>query len=165
MRTEDALRDSEERYRLIVELGREGICVVDAGGNTTFANHALADLLDTTVNELLGSSLLRLHRRRRPGRGPRRASSAPTTTPRDEQDLRLVTVDRRLVWARIRCQRGAPARRDLPRRDRVRHRRDRTPQRSSSGSRKRRARDPLTGVANRKELFEVLVPHPRRRHR
>ena len=57
MRTEGALRDSEERYRLIVELAREGICVVDGFGNTTFANHALADLLGTTVNEMLGGSL------------------------------------------------------------------------------------------------------------
>jgi PAS domain S-box-containing protein len=57
MRTEGALRDSEERYRLIVELAREGICVIDGFGNTTFANHALADLLGTTVKELLGGSL------------------------------------------------------------------------------------------------------------
>ena len=57
MRTEGALRDSEERYRLIVELAREGICVIDGFGRTTFANHALADLLGTTVNELLGGSL------------------------------------------------------------------------------------------------------------
>src|ERR1700722_20303736 len=44
MRTEAALRESEEHHRLIVELSREGIWTVDAMGQTTFANRAMAEM-------------------------------------------------------------------------------------------------------------------------
>src|SRR4029078_5070029 len=57
MRTEEALRQSEAHHRLIVELAREGIWTVDAIGRTTFANRAMADMLDTTVTEMLGGSI------------------------------------------------------------------------------------------------------------
>ena len=53
MRTEEALRQSEAQHRLIVELAREGIWTVDAAGKTTFANHAMAEMLDTTVTGML----------------------------------------------------------------------------------------------------------------
>src|SRR5256885_4100121 len=41
-----ALRDSEERYRRIVETAVEGIWLVDSEGCTTFANRALAEMLE-----------------------------------------------------------------------------------------------------------------------
>ena len=138
MRTEDTLRDSEERYRLIVELAREGICVVDAGGTTTFANRALADLLGTTVSEMLGGSLFEFIDERRAGRGPgadrrrRRPTARRAGSP---------ALDRRPASGvgPHPLQHRAPARRDLPRRDRVRHRRDRTPRARTAARRKRRA--------------------------
>ena len=46
---------------------------------------------------------------------------------RDEHDLRLATVDGRLVWARVRSSAVRQPRRHVPRRDRVRDRRHRTP--------------------------------------
>jgi diguanylate cyclase (GGDEF)-like protein/PAS domain S-box-containing protein len=58
MRTEEALRQSEAHHRLIVELAREGIWTVDAAGKTTFANRAMAQILDTTVSELLEHEML-----------------------------------------------------------------------------------------------------------
>jgi two-component system, cell cycle sensor histidine kinase and response regulator CckA len=53
-RTEEALRASEERYRLIVETAAEGVCVLDAAGITTFVNDAFAQMLGLTVEESLG---------------------------------------------------------------------------------------------------------------
>jgi diguanylate cyclase (GGDEF)-like protein/PAS domain S-box-containing protein len=156
MRTEGALRLSEERYRLIVELGREGICMVDDGENTTFANRALADLLDTTVNELLGSSLLdfidvddRAEARIR--------IAGPNDDTRTEQDLRIVTRQGRLVWARIRA--SAIRHHDGTYRGAIVFVTDVTERRNLEQRLAEEARrDPLTGVANRKELFEVLSP-------
>ena len=49
-----ALRESEERYRQIVETSLEGIFIVDAEGRFTFANRRLAELLGYSVQELIG---------------------------------------------------------------------------------------------------------------
>ena len=92
MRTEDALRASEEHHRLIVELAREGVWTIDAEGRTTFANRAMAEMLDTTVAEMLEGSMfdymdddakteaeLQLDRR---GEGRRRGASTSGSRPR-----------------------------------------------------------------------------------
>jgi diguanylate cyclase (GGDEF)-like protein/PAS domain S-box-containing protein len=156
MRTEDALRDSEERYRLIVELAREGICVVDAGGTTTFANHALADLLGTTVSEMLGGSVFEFIDEAERVEARARIVGAGDQ-PRDEQDLRLLTVDRRLVWARIRC--STVRQHDGTYHGAIMFVTDVTERRALEQRLAEEARrDPLTGVANRTQLFEVLSP-------
>ena len=56
---EEALRRSEERYRLLVESGTEGIWAVDALGITTFANPQLAQMVGYSSAELLGRDYLR----------------------------------------------------------------------------------------------------------
>jgi PAS domain S-box-containing protein len=53
-RTEAALRESEERYRKIVETALEGIWTIDAVGRTTYANPRMAEMLGYSVEELLG---------------------------------------------------------------------------------------------------------------
>ena len=156
MRTEDALRNSEERYRLIVELAREGICALDASEHTVFVNHALAELLATTVTEMVGGSLLdfideddRAEARLR--------LAGPGLHDTDEEDLRLVTRDGRLVWARIRAR--AMREHDGTYRGAIVFVADVTERRALEQLLAEEARrDPLTGVANRKELFEVLSP-------
>jgi diguanylate cyclase (GGDEF)-like protein/PAS domain S-box-containing protein len=156
MRTEAALRDSEERYRLIVELAREGICVLDGFGGTTFANQALAELLGTTVSEMLGGSLfdfigkddLEAARSRIGGDGDESL---------DDEDLGLVTLDGRLVWARLRS--SAVRQHDGTYLGSIVFVTDVTERRELEHRLAEEARrDPLTGVANRKELFEVLYP-------
>jgi len=167
MRTEEALRESEERYRLIVELAREGICVVDAAGNTTFANHALVDLLGTTVTEMLGRSLFDfIHEDERADARSRIEREAHAAhTPADEtvhpgngeHDVRLVTLDDRLVWARVRS--SAMRRHDGTYLGAIMFVTDVTERRALEQRLAEEAlRDPLTGVANRTELFEVLTP-------
>ena len=54
---EGALRESEERYRRIVETAVEGIWLVDAEGRTTFANRALSEMLGYPSAELRGRLL------------------------------------------------------------------------------------------------------------
>ncbi len=54
---EARLRDSEERYRLIVETAWEGIWMIDAGARTSFVNPRMAQMLGYTVEEMLGRTL------------------------------------------------------------------------------------------------------------
>lgn len=51
------LKTSEEKYRTIVELAREGIFIVDAEDNLTFANDFLAGMLGSDPGEIIGRSV------------------------------------------------------------------------------------------------------------
>jgi two-component system, cell cycle sensor histidine kinase and response regulator CckA len=50
---ERALRDSEERFRRMVEIAVEGIWILDATARTTFVNNRMADMLGYTREEML----------------------------------------------------------------------------------------------------------------
>lgn len=54
---EQALRDREAEYRRIAETAQEGVWVIDAGGRTIFANQAMAAMLGTTREAMLGTSI------------------------------------------------------------------------------------------------------------
>jgi PAS domain S-box-containing protein len=54
---EKRLKDSEERYRTIVETAREGIYVLDAQARLVFANKCFADMLGYRLDEILGRSI------------------------------------------------------------------------------------------------------------
>ena len=56
-RAEAALRESERKYRQIVETAMEGIWVIDEYGKTSYANQRMADLLGYEVQEMMGQSL------------------------------------------------------------------------------------------------------------
>ncbi|MGH9850179.1 MAG: PAS domain S-box protein, partial [Blastocatellia bacterium] len=56
-RAEEALRESEERYRCIVETANEGIWTIDAGWRTQYVNRRMAEMLGHTVEEVVGRSL------------------------------------------------------------------------------------------------------------
>ncbi|HZT43797.1 MAG TPA: PAS domain S-box protein [Chthonomonadaceae bacterium] len=53
-RAERALRESEERYRRIVETVQEGIWMQDVDGKTIYVNSKMAEMLGYTVEEMLG---------------------------------------------------------------------------------------------------------------
>ncbi len=57
-RAEKALKESEEKYRQLVELAKEGIWAIDAGYNTTYLNPRMAEMLQYTVDEMQGLPLV-----------------------------------------------------------------------------------------------------------
>jgi len=59
-RQAEALVESEEQYRLIVETAAEGVALLDAGGRIVFANQKLAELLGRPADELPGMALVEL---------------------------------------------------------------------------------------------------------
>jgi len=154
MRTDGALRDSEERYRLIVELAREGIGALDIDGRVTFANRALADLLATSVPEMMRRPIFEYI-----DADSHTAARAALTGDDDEQyheeDVHLLPGDGRQVWARLRA--SALHQHDGTYRGAIVFVTDVTERRALEQRLAEEARrDPLTGVANRKELFEIL---------
>lgn len=56
-RAERALRESERRYRRIIETAEEGVWMLDVAGRTIFANEKMARMLGYTVEELPGRML------------------------------------------------------------------------------------------------------------
>ena len=55
---EQSLRESEKRYRRIVETSSEGIWAVNENFVTTFANRRMAEILGYTVEDLIGHTFL-----------------------------------------------------------------------------------------------------------
>ena len=53
-RSEQAQRDSEERFRRMVEIAAEGIWIVDTKGKTSFVNDRMAAILGYSKEEMLG---------------------------------------------------------------------------------------------------------------
>jgi len=56
-RTESALKESEEKYRLLVERAHDGIVVLDPDHNILFVNPRMAESLGFSENELVGKNL------------------------------------------------------------------------------------------------------------
>ncbi|KLK87498.1 histidine kinase [Methanoculleus sediminis] len=56
-RIEEILRESEDRYRFLVENLNEGIALIDREGTVVFANQKMADLLGCPVARIIGSSV------------------------------------------------------------------------------------------------------------
>jgi PAS domain S-box-containing protein len=57
-RAERSLRDSEERFRRMVEIAVEGIWIVNTNGKTTFVNDRMAAILGYSKEEMLGRVFL-----------------------------------------------------------------------------------------------------------
>ncbi len=57
-RAEEALRESERKYRCIVETANEGIWVATPEGKTTYVNPRMAEMLGCSPEEILGRSTL-----------------------------------------------------------------------------------------------------------
>jgi PAS domain S-box-containing protein len=55
---EEAIRESEEKYRNIVETANEGIWVTDPDAKTTYVNKKIAEMLGYTLDEMIGRSVL-----------------------------------------------------------------------------------------------------------
>jgi diguanylate cyclase (GGDEF)-like protein/PAS domain S-box-containing protein len=153
MRTDAALRQSEEHYRLIVELAQEGIWSVDRDARITYANRALAHMLGTTVAELVGRSIYDFLDAE--DANAARHFGARHTAADGAHELRLITKDGRRLWTRVTA---SPLR--LPGgvyNGALALVTDVTEQRALEQRLQYDARhDALTGVANRHALFDIL---------
>jgi PAS domain S-box-containing protein len=56
---EQKLRESEAKYRQLVENAQEGIWAIDKYAYTTFTNQRMAEMLGYTINEMLGKHLFK----------------------------------------------------------------------------------------------------------
>lgn len=54
--SEKALKESEEKYRRMVDTAQEGIWVIDEHAKTTYVNQRMAEMLGYTVDEMIGRS-------------------------------------------------------------------------------------------------------------
>ena len=52
-----ALRESEEKYRTIVETAQEGVWMIDSADKTSYVNRRLAEMLGYKPWEMLGAHL------------------------------------------------------------------------------------------------------------
>ena len=59
-KTEDALRESEVRYRTVSETVFAGLTIVDTNDALVFVNSAFAEMLGYTIEELLGMSIFQI---------------------------------------------------------------------------------------------------------
>jgi PAS domain S-box-containing protein len=55
---EEALRQSEQRYRTIVETANEGVWLIDREARTAYVNHRLTAMLGYTAEEMIGRTML-----------------------------------------------------------------------------------------------------------
>jgi PAS domain S-box-containing protein len=56
-RAEEALRESERKYRRIVETAQEGIWMIDGSDHTTYVNQRMAAMIGAPADQLIGASL------------------------------------------------------------------------------------------------------------
>ena len=95
-----ALAASEVRYRRIVETAGEGVWQVDGQGNTTLANEAMARILGTTPELLVGRSLFEFVDEA--DRGPAQALLRSRQGHEGERhEIRFRRADGHHVWAEV----------------------------------------------------------------
>ena len=96
----EALKQSEEKYRRIVETANEGIWVVDADRRTTYVNNKMAEILGYSAREMVGKSGLEFLDEEG------RALSDLNIVRRQQgisesSELRLIRRDKSALWALV----------------------------------------------------------------
>ena len=96
---EEALRESEQKFRRIVETSSEGIWIVDGSGRTTYANGRMATLLGTTPAEVVGTPATRFLADKKGLFEDRMAAAGEA--PSERIECRLLRADGAELWAAI----------------------------------------------------------------
>ncbi len=100
IKAEEALRESEGRYRRIVETAQEGIWMIDAEGNTIYVNRQLAEMFGYTAEEMLGRPALYFvddsNRQEAERRIERRKRGI-----KDQYDFEFQRKDGSVLWATV----------------------------------------------------------------
>jgi two-component system, cell cycle sensor histidine kinase and response regulator CckA len=92
---EGALRDSERRYRRIIETTNEGVWIVDAESKTTFVNRRMASMLGTEPQSLIGTSIFEFVRDEATVKALRQRESHAA----GQSETRLERKDGNTTWA------------------------------------------------------------------
>ena len=97
---EDELRESESRYRMIVETALEGIWAIDTDNNTSFVNPVMASMLGYSVDEMQGRSLFDFMDDE--GRQIATNNIARRKAGISEQhDFKFIRKDESIIWAEL----------------------------------------------------------------
>jgi two-component system cell cycle sensor histidine kinase/response regulator CckA len=99
-KAQDALRESEERYRRIVETSNEGIWTVDTESTTTFVNRRLSEMLGYSSDEMLGKSSLQFAPEATRGSAAVRVERGRQGVS-DEREAAFVRKDGSELWALV----------------------------------------------------------------
>ncbi len=102
--TEKEARESEEKYRRIVETANEGIMLADPAGSITFVNNKMAEMLGYKVDELIGKPGLELIYKEEIELSKTRIELRKKGKV-DSYDIKFICKNGRILWLRAN---GAP---------------------------------------------------------
>src|SRR6185369_7016476 len=97
--TQESLRESEEKYRRIVETANEGIWEIDKDTRTVFVNHRMAEMLGYAPEEMLGRSSFEFVVPEDYSEGEQRLERAKKGIPSRAAELRYRRKDGSIIWA------------------------------------------------------------------
>ena len=99
-RAEESLRRSQENYRRLSKTANEGIWILDAENNTTYANPKIAEMLGYTPEEMVGMSFF--HFMKAEARIQAEVNLARVRKGMSRQyDVKFVRKDHNDLWARL----------------------------------------------------------------
>jgi PAS domain S-box-containing protein len=99
-RVEDALRESEQRFRSMVETTLAGIWAIDDEGRTTFVNACMAEMLGYEPEEMLGQPALAFMLEQ-DAAAHREATARRHAGQRDTYERGFRRKDGRIIWTII----------------------------------------------------------------
>ena len=99
-RAEVELRESQERYRRIIDTALEGVWTIDAGGITTYVNRRMAALLGQSVADMIGRPLGDFMERKARGETERNFEHARRGV-KEQFEARFQIADGRALWVMV----------------------------------------------------------------
>jgi PAS domain S-box-containing protein/putative nucleotidyltransferase with HDIG domain len=101
LQTEKALRESEEKYRTLVEKMNEGVIVVDNNDVIQFVNNRFTQIVGYSREELLGSVAYNLFVHEEDQHIVQEKNNIRLEQKSDEYELRMKTKSGETIWVRI----------------------------------------------------------------
>jgi PAS domain S-box-containing protein len=95
-KAQDALRESEERYRRIVETSNDGIWAINDKSKITFVNQRLADMLGYSPEEMIGKSFSEFIPEASEAKAPQRFEGSRGIS--QETEVKLERNDQSELW-------------------------------------------------------------------
>jgi PAS domain S-box-containing protein len=99
--TEESLRESEEKYRTLVEMMNEGLIVVDNNDVIQFVNNRFIQLVGYSRQELLGSVAYNLFVQEEDQSLVKEKNDLRLEQKSDEYELRMRTKTGEIIWVRV----------------------------------------------------------------